>query len=161
ALAFAQVAGASLLTIHFYDDRRGGRARAWAEAAENAPAQRLRLPGWAWGVGVLAVMAGLTTLGARLWGDVRVERAVSVTAHRGSSREAPETTLAAIRKAIEQGADFAEIDIHLTADEVPILLHDEDLRRLAGIARRPGELTLAEIQRIDVGSRFSPAFAGE
>src|SRR5262249_58570925 len=109
----------------------------------------------------VAVVAGLAVLSANLWRGVRVDRVASVTAHRGSSRDAPENTLAAIRKAIEQGADYAEIDIHLTADGVPVLLHDEDLQRLAGVARRPDELTLAELQRIDVGSRFSHAFAGE
>ena len=161
ALAFAQVAGACLLTVHFFDDRSGGRGRAWAEAVEDAAAQRLRVPAWGWGLGLLAVMAGLTVLGVRLWHEVRIEHVVSVTAHRGSSRDAPENTLAAVRKAIEQGADYAEIDIHLTADGVPVVLHDEDLQRLAGVARRPGELSLAELQRIDVGSRFSPEFAGE
>jgi glycerophosphoryl diester phosphodiesterase len=161
ALAFTQVAGASLLTVRLYDQRSGGRAHAWAEAAEDAPAQRLRWSAWAWGLGLFAVMTGMMVLSARLWHEVRVEHTVSVTAHRGSSRDAPENTLAAIRKAIEQGADYAEIDVHLTADGVPVLLHDEDLQRLAGVARRPGELTLAELQRIDVGSRFGPAFAGE
>jgi glycerophosphoryl diester phosphodiesterase len=161
SLAFAQVAGSSLLTVQLYDDRSDGRARAWALAAERASAQRLRWPAWSWGLGPVAVVAGLALLGANLWRGVRVDRVASVTAHRGSSRDAPENTLAAIRKAIEQGADYAEIDIHLTADGVPVLLHDEDLQRLAGVARRPGELTLAEIRRIDVGSRFSPAFAGE
>jgi glycerophosphoryl diester phosphodiesterase len=161
ALAFAQLAGACLLTVRFYDERSGGRARAWAEAAEGAPTRRLRAPTWAWGLGLLALLAGLTVLGARLWSDMRVERGVSVTAHRGSSRDAPENTLAAIRKAIDQGADYAEIDIHLTADGVPVVVHDEDLQRIAGVPRRPGQLTLAELRRIDVGSKFGPAFAGE
>jgi glycerophosphoryl diester phosphodiesterase len=160
-LAFAQVAGACLLTVHFFDDRSGGRGRAWAEAVENAAPERFRLPAWGWGLGLLAVVAGLTVLGVRLWQEVRIERVVSVTAHRGSSRDAPENTLAAVRKAIEQGADYAEIDVHLTADGVPVVLHDEDLQRLGGDPRRPGELSLAELQRIDVGARFSPAFAGE
>jgi glycerophosphoryl diester phosphodiesterase len=160
-LAFAQVAGACLLTVHYFDDRSGGRGRAWAEAVEHAAAQRFRMPAWGWGVGLLAAVVGLTVLGVRLWHEVRIGRVVTVTAHRGSSRDAPENTLAALRKAIEQGADYAEIDVHLTADGVPVVLHDEDLQRLAGVPRRPGELTLAELQRIDVGSRFSPAFAGE
>jgi glycerophosphoryl diester phosphodiesterase len=161
ALAFAQVAGACLLTVHFFDDRSGGRGRAWAEVVESATAQRFRVPAWGWGLGLLAVIAGLTVLGVRLWQEVRIARVVSVTAHRGSSRDAPENTLAAVRKAIEQGADYAEIDVHLTADGVPVVLHDEDLQRLAGVSRRPGELSLAELQRIDVGARFGPAFAGE
>jgi glycerophosphoryl diester phosphodiesterase len=46
ALAFAQAAGACLLTVHFYDDRSGGHGRAWAEAVEDAAAQRLRVPAW-------------------------------------------------------------------------------------------------------------------
>jgi glycerophosphoryl diester phosphodiesterase len=88
-------------------------------------------------------------------------RPVSITAHRGASREAPENTLAALRIAIDRGVDYAEIDIHLTADGVPILLHDEDLQRLAGDPRKPGELTLDQIRTIDVGSRFNRTFAGE
>jgi glycerophosphoryl diester phosphodiesterase len=161
ALAFAQVAGACLLTVHFFDARSGGRGRAWAEAAEGAAARRPQVPAWGWGLGLLAIGAALTASGARLWQEVRTERVVSVTAHRGSSRDAPENTLAAVRKAIEQGADCAEVDVRLTADGVPVLVHDEDLQRLAGVAKRPGALALAELQRIDVGARFSPAFAGE
>jgi hypothetical protein len=98
---------------------------------------------------LLAVMAGLTVLGVRLWHEVRIARAVSVIAHRGSSRDAPENTLAAVRTAIEHGADYAEIDAHLTADGVPVVRHDEDLQRLAADPRRPGELSLAELKRID------------
>jgi glycerophosphoryl diester phosphodiesterase len=161
ALAFAQVAGACLLTVHFFDDRSGGHARSWAEVVEASTARRLRVPAWGWGLGLLAVLSALTVLGTPLWQEVRIERVVSVTAHRGSSRDAPENTLAAVLKAIEQGADYAEIDVHLTADGVPVVIHDEDLQRLAGVAKRPGELSLAALQRIDVGSRFSPAFAGE
>jgi glycerophosphoryl diester phosphodiesterase len=161
ALAFAQVAGGCLLTVRLYDDRSGGRVRAWAESIEDAPARRLRVPAWAWVLGLIAVVVGPATLGVRLWNEVRIGRAVSVTAHRGASRDAPENTLAAIRKAVEHGADYAEIDVHLTADGVPVLLHDEDLQRLAGVPGRPGELTLAELQRIDVGSRFGPEFRGE
>jgi glycerophosphoryl diester phosphodiesterase len=161
ALAFAQVAGSCLLTVDLHDQRSGGRARAWAEAIENVPAQRLRLPVWSWGLALIAILAGLAVLSARLLSELRVDHTVTVTAHRGASRDAPENTLAAVRKAIEHGADYAEIDIHLTADGVPVVLHDEDLQRLAGVPKRPSELTLAELQRIDIGSRFSPAFAGE
>jgi glycerophosphoryl diester phosphodiesterase len=57
--------------------------------------------------------------------------------------------------------DYAEIDVHLTADAVPILVHDEDFQRLAGDPRKPGELTLKQIRLLDVGSRFDRAFAGE
>jgi glycerophosphoryl diester phosphodiesterase len=84
-----------------------------------------------------------------------------ITAHRGASRAAPENSLSALRSAIEFGCDYAEIDVHLTADGVPVLLHDEDFLRLAGDSRRPGEMTLEQIRGIDIGSRFDRAFAGE
>jgi glycerophosphoryl diester phosphodiesterase len=86
---------------------------------------------------------------------------VLVTAHRGHSRAAPENTLAAIRKAIESGADFAEVDAQLTADGVVVLLHDRDLKRVAGDSRRLADLTFDEVRKLDVGSWFDRAFAGE
>jgi glycerophosphoryl diester phosphodiesterase len=86
---------------------------------------------------------------------------VRITAHRGDARAAPENTLAAMRKAIESGADYAEMDVHLTRDGVVALLHDRDLKRVAGVSRRLDELTWDEVRRLDVGSWFDPAFAGE
>src|SRR5262245_66119900 len=84
---------------------------------------------------------------------------VQVTAHRGHARAAPENTLSAMRKAIESGADYAEMDVHLTADGEVVLLHDRDLKRVAGVSRRLDELSFAEVRRLDVGSWFGPAFA--
>jgi glycerophosphoryl diester phosphodiesterase len=87
--------------------------------------------------------------------------AVQVTAHRGNARAAPENTLSAMRKAIENGADYAEMDVHMTADGVVVLLHDRDLKRVAGVSRRLDELTYDEVRKLDVGSWFDPAFAAE
>jgi glycerophosphoryl diester phosphodiesterase len=86
---------------------------------------------------------------------------VEVTAHRGHARAAPENTVSAVRKAIESGADYAEVDVHQTADGVVALLHDRDLMRVAGVARRLDELTFDEVRKLDVGSWFDPSFAGE
>ncbi len=163
-LAFVQVAGASILTVHFYDELSGGRGRTWAKAVEMGRASRSLVPWWAWvlGAGSLLLSAGSTlSTGAQLVETARNARPVLITAHRGASRAAPENSLSAIRTAIEFGCDYAEIDVHLTADGVPILLHDEDFLRLAGDSRRPGEMTLEQIRRIDIGSRFDRAFAGE
>jgi glycerophosphoryl diester phosphodiesterase len=86
---------------------------------------------------------------------------VQVTAHRGHAHAAPENTLSAVRKAIESGADYAEIDVQHTADGVVVVLHDSDLKRVAGLSRRLDEMPFAEVRKLDVGSWFSPAFAGE
>jgi glycerophosphoryl diester phosphodiesterase len=160
-LAFLQVAGASLLTVRLYDERSGGRAGAWADGLETDPAGSARVPRWAWALGLIALGVALVSTMAQVLGVARTIRPVSITAHRGASREAPENTLAALRKAVDRGVDYAEIDVHLTADDVPVLLHDEDFQRLAGDPRKPGELTLAQIRMLDVGSRFDRAFAGE
>src|SRR5262249_58199917 len=65
------------------------------------------------------------------------------------------------RKAIESGADYAEVDVQQTADGVVVLLHDRDLKRVAGVSRRLDELSYDEVRKLDVGSWFDPVFAGE
>lgn len=60
-----------------------------------------------------------------------------VFAHRGSSGERPEHTLAAYKLAMQQGADFIELDLRLTKDGVFICLHDPTLERTTDIASRP------------------------
>lgn len=82
-----------------------------------------------------------------------------ITAHRGSSRTAPENTMAAIEAAIEELADFAEIDVQLTSDGVVVLGHDANLKRVAGLNRSIGSLTWEELAQIDVGSWFSREYA--
>jgi glycerophosphoryl diester phosphodiesterase len=161
ALAFVQVSGACLLSVRFYDERCDGRARAWAERVEATRTGRLYVPLWGWGLAIIGLAFTLSlTIDETLRKYLEI-RPVSVTAHRGASKEAPENTLAALRKAIDLGADYAEIDVHLTSDGVPVLVHDEDLLRLAGDPRHPGDMTLEELQRLDVGTPFDPAFAGE
>lgn len=74
-----------------------------------------------------------------------------LAAHRGAASEAPENSLAAIRRAFERGADGVEVDVRLSADRVPVLAHDEDTRRVAGVARRVAEQTAAELAALDLG----------
>jgi glycerophosphoryl diester phosphodiesterase len=100
-----------------------------------------------------------------LWADLQRHPAarplVLVTAHRGHSIAAPENTLRAIREAIASGADYAEVDVQQTADVVVVLLHDRDLKRVAGVPKGVGELTFEEVRALDVGSWFGRGFAGE
>ena len=71
---------------------------------------------------------------------------VMVVAHRGNWREAPENSVWAIRKAIEAGADMAEVDIALTKDSVLILMHDNTINRTTTGKGKPSDYTLAEIK---------------
>lgn len=86
---------------------------------------------------------------------------VAITAHRGSSKDAPENTLSAIKKAIENGADYAEIDVQLTKDEKLILLHDSSFLRTTGVDKKPSEILYSDISKLDAGSWFSDDFVGE
>ena len=69
-------------------------------------------------------------------------------AHRGASAYAAENSLAAIRAAAELGADFVEIDIRTSADDVPVVIHDSSLKRSHGIDGDVSDLTLNELRRM-------------
>ncbi|MEX2648205.1 MAG: glycerophosphodiester phosphodiesterase [Alphaproteobacteria bacterium] len=84
-----------------------------------------------------------------------------VIGHRGAARLAPENTLAGLRKAKAEGATWVEFDVKLTADGIPIVLHDDTLERTTNGTGPVARLTLAEIARLDAGSWWGPAFAGE
>jgi glycerophosphoryl diester phosphodiesterase len=76
------------------------------------------------------------------------ERRVIRIAHRGASAYAQENSLAAIRKAAELGADMVEVDVRLTADRVPVIFHDDSLKRLYGAAGMVSEFTLEDLSRM-------------
>jgi glycerophosphoryl diester phosphodiesterase len=114
-----------------------------------------------WKVGVLVSLAVFVGLCVSVFRRLDTPQHVIVTAHKGFSWAAPENSLTAIRRAIDVGADYAEIDVQETADGEIILNHDRDLMRVAGVPGRVRQMTLAEIKRADLGSRIGPQFAGE
>jgi len=71
--------------------------------------------------------------------------------HRGASALAPENTLRSIELAIEFGLDLVEVDVYLSRDGELVVIHDEDLRRLAGRPEAVADLTAAELSRVDLG----------
>ncbi|MGE6453931.1 glycerophosphodiester phosphodiesterase family protein [Shewanella baltica] len=86
---------------------------------------------------------------------------ILISAHRAGAARAPENTLAALRLAIAEKADYAEIDVQTAADGTLMVLHDADLMRIAGDPRRVANLSASEIQQLDAGRWHSAAFAGE
>jgi len=90
-----------------------------------------------------------------------LDRNIAVTAHRGSSQAAPENTKSALRQAVTDGADFAELDVQTTADGVVVLMHDGDLMRFASINRWIRDMEFEELRKIDIGSWFSDDFSHE
>jgi len=84
-----------------------------------------------------------------------------VIAHRGFSGAAPENTLAAVRAAIDLGADMAEIDVTLTSDGQVVVIHDTTLQRTTNGGGEVLRFSLADLRQLDAGSWYSKAFAGE
>jgi glycerophosphoryl diester phosphodiesterase len=87
-------------------------------------------------------------------------RLIHLIAHRGNARDFPENTLPALRSAVELGVRFLEFDVHLSADGVPIVIHDHELTRTAGVPGCVFDYPVAELRRIEVneterlGGRF-------
>jgi len=83
-----------------------------------------------------------------------------VVGHRGASAEAPENTLAAFRLALDQGADALELDVHATADGVPVVLHDPTLDRTTDRAGVVAALTWDAVRAANAAARFRGATSG-
>lgn len=78
-----------------------------------------------------------------------------IIAHRGASALAPENTLAAFGRAIDDGADGIEFDVRSAKDGVPIVFHDADLKRVGAKNGLVGDYTAEELGKTDVGSWFN------
>lgn len=83
-----------------------------------------------------------------------------VFAHRGASAHAIENSLEAFELALQMHADGIELDIQTTKDNVPIVIHDLNLRRLTGKNRFVSQLTFNEIKHLKIGKMFVRRFNG-
>jgi glycerophosphoryl diester phosphodiesterase len=84
-------------------------------------------------------------------------------AHRGWARRYPENTLAAVRAAIDAGARFVEVDVQLSRDSEPFLMHDRTLARMCGVKGALADLSSREVARLRASEaeRFGAKFADE
>jgi glycerophosphoryl diester phosphodiesterase len=116
-------------------------------------------------LGGLALAAGLAGIAAvsgleDLAGRLASPRQVEIIAHRGAAAARPENTLAAVEKAIEDRADWVEIDVQEIADGTVVVTHDSDFMKQAGVPLKVWEAMPEDLARIDIGSWFDPAYAG-
>lgn len=91
----------------------------------------------------------------------KVLQETSITAHRGSSVDAPENTIAAFKLAIEQMADYIELDVQETKDGEVIVMHDKSFKRTTGVSLNTWNLNYNSVLRLDAGSYMGEEFAGE
>jgi glycerophosphoryl diester phosphodiesterase len=156
--------GQALLTRRLYMMRSEQLGELSQDAVQSTPSPEMPDMPWVRRLAYLS-MAIVVVAPLALWAELPRRLAgrswVMVIAHRGHSSAAPENTLSAVRKAIESGADYAEVDVQETGDGVVVLLHDRDLKRVAGDPRRIEDLSFDEVRKLNVGSWFGTAFAGE
>jgi glycerophosphoryl diester phosphodiesterase len=156
----AAFCGLSLLALQntrlYLDSGLDDKARPPGRAARRLPF------GWKSVIAGGLAGCGAMILLSHLWVEaLHEERPAVVIAHRGASAVAPENTLAAVREAVEAGADWVEIDVQESADGSVFVFHDSDFKRVGGPARPIWELRDAELAAIDIGTWKSPAFAAE
>jgi glycerophosphoryl diester phosphodiesterase len=92
---------------------------------------------------------------------IRAVRRPLLIAHRGASADAPENTIAAFELALDQGADAIEVDVHLSRDHHPVVIHDFTLERTTDGAGVVAGHTVRELKRLDAGGWRSPLFRGQ
>lgn len=83
---------------------------------------------------------------------------VEITAHRGDNSQAPENTMPAFKAAVENGADWIELDVTQTKDGVLVIFHDADLMRLTGKPDKIWDMTYEELSQINAASHWGPFF---
>ena len=165
ASIFASMVCWAFVTREYYQviSRRKGRMEGWEFATTGRNIRFSKKTGLAL-LGLFLAMSGFFLFDAAYNGNF-ISKSVAVqtriTAHRGSSSGAPENTMAALEKAVEEMADRAEIDVQETADGVIVLCHDTSLKRVAGVNKKVSDLTLEQIKKLDVGSWFSSEYQGE
>jgi glycerophosphoryl diester phosphodiesterase len=125
----------SLVLARLYSASAPAELRSGSDTGEGAGKPGLP-PAVTIGAAVVSILAvvGLTLAVVSI---ARQNQPVMVIAHRGSSAEAPENTLAAFRLGADQGADFVELDVQESADGEVVVVHDSDLMKVGGSPLKP------------------------
>jgi glycerophosphoryl diester phosphodiesterase len=112
------------------------------------------------GLPLAALAAAASPAPFPFFAPVEPPRSFEVMVHRGASAQAPENTQPALEHCIEDGLAWVEVDVRLTRDGEHVLAHDERWVDGAGRAWLVRACSLEELSRLDLGSSFSPRYAG-
>jgi glycerophosphoryl diester phosphodiesterase len=157
--ALANGALAALLD-RIYQDVSADRPDATA-LGETVPARTWRLSVPALLVAALAITAGGAYLAGDLLEQVGAKREVEIIAHRGAAGTRPENTMSAVEKALDDRADWVEIDVQESADGEVIVAHDSDFMKQSGVDLKVWNASLDDLAEIDIGSWFDPAYSSQ
>jgi glycerophosphoryl diester phosphodiesterase len=131
------------------------------DRADSGQHRRWRMTAIQFALLLIGSTAVAVLMGAWLMNGIQTRDDVAVIAHRGAAGKAPENTLASIRQAMKDGADWIEIDVQETMDGEVVVIHDSDFMKLGGRDLKVWNSTMEELREIDVGSWFGPEFSAE
>ena len=110
-------------------------------------------------LGIMLVAPGSRVYASSMFGGLRAPgEPALIAAHRGDRAEAPENTLPAVAAALDGDLAFVEIDLQLTSDGVPVLMHDDTVDRTTNGEGPVAEFTLAELTKLDAGKWFAKKY---
>jgi glycerophosphoryl diester phosphodiesterase len=98
---------------------------------------------------------------ASLFSNTPIDVKTLSIAHRGGAEFRPENTIASFQNAIKLRSDYVELDVHLSKDGYPVVIHDSTLERTTDGTGNVKDKTLDELKKLDCGSWFSEEFRGE
>lgn len=85
---------------------------------------------------------------------------IPMLGHRGNRTKYPENTMISFESAIALGVDLIEFDVNITADGIPVVIHDCTIDRTSDHSGAVRDYTLAQLKTFDFGCKFNPDFAG-
>ena len=166
-LAFMVTAwSACALAVCYRTQQRSTGPKGFAHASFGSPERQSEVRGhWLRSRLVLGVLVSLLLASAvvTVWQLRQKSHDIMplIIAHRAGAKYAPENSMSALRIAIRDGADYAEIDVQRSLDGVVIVAHDRDLMKIARDPRQIGQTNYADLAKIDIGRNFHSDFTGE
>jgi glycerophosphoryl diester phosphodiesterase len=163
-VSMAATASFSLLVVDWYGELTPVRPDSNFNPAPDKNAERLpatRISGRVIIAGVLMALVLAMVTGWLLLSGADLKDRTKIMAHRGASAAAPENTMAAIEKAIADGAHWVEIDVQRTDDDHVVVVHDRDLMRVGNEPAVITEASYAGLAKVDIGSWFGASFADQ
>jgi len=163
--ALTTVLTATAVAVSFQALTLSRYLRAIASPLPAARAEKVASSSWRLAFAVLGI-AALTGLAGTAEAFVLLQSpadvaGIEIIAHRAGEAYAPENTLAAVKTARQDKAGRLEFDVQRTSDDVIVVIHDADLMRIAGKDVAVASSTLAQLQQIDIGSRFDPKYSDQ
>jgi glycerophosphoryl diester phosphodiesterase len=152
-----------LLVVRLYRKvgSTGRLVPATGEAGALGERARVVIPGKWWLMGGAAALLFVVGGGYAVSRTLDAEQTAAVIAHRGASGGAPENTMASFELAIEEHADWIELDVQEDADGRVIVAHDSDFMKVANNALKVWDATASDLTSLDIGSWFDTAFSDQ